>query len=444
MEQQEIIEKSLKIFNKKNIEGEIFLINAKSTRVSVSSGKVENIEERQDRGFGVKVLNQKRIGFSYISDWEVSTLEEAIDKANDFSLLSTSDEFNKIPEPRKMKPLETYDPSLAAIPTSQKIRFALDIEESARSHDKRIEKVKSANYKDFIGEITLANTCGINASYRIGRAAGSIEVSGTDGRSSQLGYHHSFGMTLQDLDPVDIGHSAARKAIERLGSREFETARLKVVLNNEVTANLFAEIHPLFSAKNVLKKKSILAEKMGSKVGSPAITILDDGRKKEGFLAAPFDAEGTPTQETPLIREGILENYLHNYSTALKMNHKPTGNCVRGSYTVVPKIGITNLYVKPSTMKAEELIRAAHQGVYITELLGLHTIDTITGDFSIGAIGMVIENGQLSYPIHQIALSGNILTLFQLVEAVANDLKFFAWSGGGVSLLLGKMTVSGI
>ncbi len=444
MDQQELIEKSLKIIKEKNIEGEIFLIDSKSTRVTVSSGKAENLEERQDRGCGIRILNNKKIGFSYTSEWNLSYLNEAIEKAYAFSHLSTLDEFNEFPEPSKVQPLETYDPSILEISTQQKIRFAMTIEESARSYDKRIKKVKSANYKDLIGQMRLSNTYGMDVSYKIGRVVGSIELSGTDGTSPQLGFHHSFGMTLQDLDPIDIGQSAARKAIEKLGAREFKTASSRVILSNEATANLFVEINPLFSAKNILKKKSILEGKIGNQLGSKAITILDNGRKKEGFLAAPFDGEGTPTRETAIIREGVLENYLHNYSTALKMNHEPTGNCVRASYAEMPKIGITNLYIKPSKMTPEDLIRTAHSGVYITELLGLHTIDNITGDFSIGAIGMIIENGKLSYPIHQIALSGNILTLLNLVEGVANDLRFFAWSGGGVSILFGKMTVSGI
>ncbi len=443
MEQRELIDQGLKIFKDNNVEGEIFLVDSKSTRVSVSSGNVENLEERQDKGCGVRILHRGKLGFSYFSDWNVSSLREAVERATAFSHLSYSDDSHGFPEPSVTDPLDILDPSLQNTPTPQKIRFAMAIEESARSYDQRIERVKSADYKDFIEQITLANTHGIKESYRIGRVTGSIELSGTDGISSHMGYHHSFGRTLKELEARDIGRSAAKKAVERFGSREFKTATLKVVFNNETTANLFAELYPLFSAKNILKKKSILAEKMGLQIGSSVITLLDDGRKKEGFLVAPFDGEGTLARETILIQEGTLVSYLHNYSTAHRMNHEPTGNSVRGSYALPPKIGITNLYIKPSAIKAKDLLRRAHEGIYITELLGLHTIDTITGDFSVGASGRVIENGQLSYPIHQIALSGNILDLLKSVEAVADDLKFFAWSGGGVSMLLKKMTVSG-
>jgi PmbA protein len=443
MEQQEFIDQGRKILKEHNVEGEIFLVDSRSTRVSVSSGTVENLEERQVKGCGVRVLHRKKMGFSYFSDWNLSSLQEAVERASAFSHLSYSDDSHGFPEPSVIDSLDTLDPSLLNIPTPQKIQFALAIEEGARSSDQRIERVKSADYKDFMGQITLANTHGIQESYRIGRATGSIELSGTDGTSSYMGYHHSFGRTLRELDAPDIGRTAAMKAVEKFGSREFKTATLRVVFNNETTANLFAEIYPLFSAKNILKKKSILVEKLGLPIGSRAITLIDDGRNKQGFLVFPFDGEGTPTRETVLIREGVLENYLHNHATARKMTHEPAGNSVRGSYTLAPKIGITNLYTKPSTTKAEELLHHAHKGVYITELLGLHTIDTITGDFSVGASGRVIENGQLSYPIHQIALSGNILDLLQSVEAVADDLKFFAWSGGGVSMLLKKMTVSG-
>ncbi len=442
-EKQELIDQGLKILKDRHVEGELFLLDSKSTRVSVSSGKVENLEERQDKGCGVRILHRGKIGFSYFSDWSLSALQETIERATAFTHLSYPDDSHGFPEPAAAEPLDTLDPTLPDIPTPQKIRFAMAIEESARSYDRRIEKIKSADYKDFMGQITLANSLGVLEHYHFGRVAGSIELSGTDGTSSHMGYHHAFGKTLKELEAGHIGRTAAAKALEKFGSREFKTATLSVVFNNETTANLFAEIYPLFSAKNILKKKSILVDKLGIPIGSSAITLLDDGRKEEGFLSAPFDGEGTPTRETMLIHEGILENYLHNRSTALKMRHEPTGNSVRESYTVSPKIGITNLYTKPSKIKAEELINRVQRGVYITELYGLHTVDTITGDFSVGASGRVIENGRLSFPIHQIALSGNILDFLQSIEAVADDLKFFAWSGGGVSMLLKKMTVSG-
>ncbi|MEW5807393.1 MAG: TldD/PmbA family protein [Acidobacteriota bacterium] len=439
----EVIHKCLNLFKAKGIEGEVFLINSRRTKITVSSGKVDTLEEREERGCGIRVFHKKRIGFSYTSDLSEGSLHATIQNAYDFSLLSSEDDSNILPPPMAVDPLESFNASILEILASRKIAFAARIEESARKLDPRIEKVREATYKDFIGDIYLANTAGVDLFYRAGRAAGYIELSATDGRSSQAGSHHAFGLTMDDIDPEEIGRIAARKALDKLGARDFKTAKTKVVLSNEMAANLLAETALIFSAKKVLKNKSLLIGKLGKKIASTTLTLIDDGRKSEGFFAAPFDGEGVPTRETFIIREGHLENYLHNYQTALKMNLDHTSNCVRNSSLSSPKIGISNLYVKPSSHPPEEIIGSVNSGIYITDLLGLHTADTITGDFSLGAAGRVIENGRLSYPVQKIAISGNLLTLLESVEAVGNDLKFSLWSGGGVTLLLKEMSVSG-
>jgi len=454
---QDVIEKCLKLFRGKGVEGEIFLIDSKITKVSVLSGRVENLEERKDRGCGIRVCCKKKLGFSYTSDLSERSIDETIRRAHEFSFLTSEDASNILPPPGRLEPLEIFNlkrnrsgmmpalffnPALLDVSASQKTDFAIGIEKSARDTDARVGKVKGAAYRDFVADVHIANTAGIDCNYRTGKATGHIELSATDGTSSHQGYHQEFGSSISDMDPQKIGRAAALKALDKLGARDFRTAKTRVVLNNETTSSFFAETFSFFSAKKVLKNKSALTGKLGKKIGSTAVTLIDDGRKMEAASPAPFDAEGMPTQETFLIREGVLENYLHNYQTAIRMALKPTSSCVRGSYTSAPKIGINNLYFRPSTDKPEEIIADVKSGIYVTDLLGLHTADTITGDFSLGASGRYIENGRLSYPVHKIAISGNILTLLGSVEAVANDLKFFTW-GGGVTMLLREMVVSG-
>lgn len=439
---EEIVESGLKLLKRNRLEGEIFLLDAKVTRISILSGKVENLEERRERGCAIRVFKNSRIGFSYTADPTMESLDATIRKAHEFSQFSSEDPSNILPLPEPVQPLETYNQALLNVSTDEKIDFACRIEESARSMDPRIEKVKSASYRDFIGEVFITNSAGINLRYRTGRVTGSIELSASDGVSSQLGYYQAFGSTIDDMDAKVIGRTAAVKAIDKLGARDFKTSKLNVVLSNEISSSFFAETSSFFSAKRVLKKKSALMGKLGMQIGSLAVTLIDDGRKKEAFAPCPFDAEGMPSRETVLINNGVLENYLHNYQTSQKMSLPPTSNCVRGSYTISPKIGISNLYIKPSNSTPEEIISSVKSGIYITDILGLHTADTVTGDFSVGASGRYIENGNLSYPVHRIAISGNVLALLASIDAAANDLEFFTW-GGGVTLLLRKMTISG-
>jgi PmbA protein len=259
-----------------------------------------------------------------------------------------------------------------------------------------------------------------------------------------VGWHAGWALGPAGLDPEEVGRRAARKALDKLGSTPGATRRSPVVLDPETVAGLFEALSALFSASRVLKKKSLLAGRLGETVASPAVTLIDDGRRPEAWDLAPVDGEGVPTGEHLLLEEGVLRTFLHDTYTAGRMEAASTGNSQRGGYDHPPRIGVTNLYLRPSGPGREELLRRAAGGLYISEVMGLHTVDPISGDFSVGAAGRLIDpEGGLAAPVNQLAIAGNVLDLLRSVEAVADDLTFYAGGAGGATTLLGDLMVSG-
>ena len=221
-----------------------------------------------------------------------------------------------------------------------------------------------------------------------------------------------------------------------------DSGRMAVLLSPEVTASLFGELAALFSADAVLKGRSLLAGKAGDRIASSNVTLIDDGRHPEGYASAPVDGEGVASRETVLIDRGVLRGFLQSAYTAARMGTSLTGNALRGDYCSRPHISRTNLYLRPTGVSAEQLLRGVSDGVWVMEVMGLHTINPVTGDFSLGASGLRIESGRLTAPVDRMAIAGNILELLGSVEAVADDLEFLV-IGPGATVLLRNLAVSG-
>jgi len=215
-----------------------------------------------------------------------------------------------------------------------------------------------------------------------------------------------------------------------------------VVLDPETTASLLGAFAGLFSADSVLKGKSALAGRTGETIASPSVTLVDDGGIAGGYSSAPVDGEGTPTGETILIDKGVLRGFLHTAFSARKMGVAPTGNGVRGGYTSAPEPSPTNFYFRPTGIARDALLGSVASGIYLTDLMGLHPVDSTTGHSSLGASGLAIENGRIGQPLDRMAISGNVIDLMRAVEAVATDLTFLVM-GGGSTVLLRDISVSG-
>jgi PmbA protein len=289
----------------------------------------------------------------------------------------------------------------------------------------------------------VASTAGISASYAYSRAVGRVEITATEGDRSQVGYQIEFALGAASLDPAAIGRQGAVKALAKLGGEPGTTGRMPAVLDREIVMGLLDALSPAFSARRVLRGTSVLAGRMGERIASPAVRLVDDPRLPGGFGSAPVDGEGLATRRVTLIEEGRLAGYLHDTFSHLKLNAGKPGNSVRHSYDSPPRIGTMNLVLVPGTEPPEALAERAGAGVWVKEVMGLHTLDPVTGDFSLGGSGHRIEDGKAGAPVDRMALSGNLLELLAGIRAVGSDFKIFTGGGGAPSVLVGGLSVAG-
>jgi PmbA protein len=267
-----------------------------------------------------------------------------------------------------------------------------------------------------------------------------------EGSESQLGWDYQGSRFLKDVSFEEVGRTAARRAAQLLGARKITSIKGFVLLDNSVSTEFLGILSSALSSESVQKKKSMLAGKKGDVVISDRLNIMDSGLLDGKLGSKPVDDEGVPTSHKILIGKGILNGYLYNTYTAKKDGIASTGNAVRGGFTGLPTVGPTNLYIEPTsaeyTKRFENLVKNINKGLYVIETMGMHTANPISGEFSVGASGLWIEDGEIKHPVKEAVISGNILDLFKKVVMVGDDLRFYG-NIGASSLLIEEIDISG-
>jgi PmbA protein len=259
---------------------------------------------------------------------------------------------------------------------------------------------------------------------------------------SQAGWEYDVRRFYRELDIEQVGRRAARKALDLLGACHIDSVKAPVVLDPSVAEEFLSIMASGFSAENVQKKKSLFMGKLDSEVVSPLITVYDDGLLERGLGTAPSDDELVPMKKKTVIDKGRLALYLYNTYAANKDRTESTGNGIRGGFRGMPGVGITNLYIAPGAQSQEEMIQSTQKGLLVTEIMGAHMANPISGDFSVGATGFWIEKGKKAFPVREITIAGNILDLMKNIDAVGSDLRF---SGriGCPTLRIKELSISG-
>ncbi len=440
-----ILDAALAAFGSARLAGEIYLEDHAIFSVTVSGGAIESLEAQEVRGAGLRLFEGGRVAFTYTSHLTAEGLRDAVQVARDLLPRSDPDEHNVLPEADESSTPapEFFDAALVRVDPQEKIRAARRLEEAARSADARVKKVRQARYTDVMGRVAVANTAGLRRSWPFSRAYASIEVTAEDRGEMQSGWYADFAVRFAGLDPALIGREAALRAASKLGAKPPASRRANLVLDPIVAASLMEAMAPALHADQVLKGKSLMASRLDQQVGSNKVTLLDDGRAPGGDHSAPYDAEGVATRCSMLIEGGALKGYLHSSYTSVRMSTAPTGNAFRASWKSPPRIAPSNLYLQPTGAPRETLMADARDGFLITEVMGLHTIDPISGDFSIGASGLALSDGQPAHPVDRIVVAGNVLELLSSVAGVGTDLRFMPGGGAGSSTLLTDIRVSG-
>jgi PmbA protein len=458
----EIIDSILRILQRKSVDGyELYFDQPSYFDVESKDGKMESLQSSRSLGMALRILKHQRIGFSYTTSLHSSentrqdfgnNLERLIEDAISATEATSPDPCFDFAPPLKNlpSPLPIFDETLEGISEKMKIEKAKRLEEAARSVDPvRIKKVRKASYEEVLLKRMVINSNDLRFSYLSTLTSVSVMAVAEDSGESEVGWDFDYSHFLNDLNVEAVGRSAGRKALERLGGRRIASGVYPVLLQNHVASEFLSLLTHSFLSDQVQKGKSHLRGKRGERIFSPLLSIVDDGLLPKGVATSPIDGEGTPSQRTCLVIEGELIGYLYDRYWANRENFsssknpvKSTGNCRRSSIKSPPGIGISNFFIEPGKEPSSTLVEGLHQGVIVEDVMGLHTVDPISGDFSLGCSGHWIEKGRRIHPVKSIAMAGNLFELFREVIGVGEDLRFLG-GVGSPSLLVKELEISG-
>jgi PmbA protein len=422
-------------------DAECFVRRSVSMRLEVQDGKVAGVRRGNDLAAAVRVLAGGRPGFSYATDPEKDSIRGMIDDAlQSAKLVAPSDEniFSPADVPGTVEGL--VDQAGLDVELDEKVRLTLAQEETALAHDERVTQVHRPAYSESFRTTGIASG-GFAWSYDDSAFSMSTQAVAGDASGSQTGYDWAVTRRFSDLDPETIAITAARDAVDLLGGEPPETGTYVTLLTPRVAIDILGVLTSSFSADEMQKGRSRLAERAGEKVFSSQLSIVDDGSLAYGIGSAPFDDERVPPVTRSLVEDGVVSGKLHTLKTAAREGQPPTGNASKGDVSASPAATGTNLYVKPGPGPLDMHL-AGKTVMKITSMMGIHTADRIAGDFSVGAAGFLIEDGQVVRPFRNGTVSGNIFELLADVVAIGDDLVYYG-STGSPSILVAGTVVSG-
>ena len=435
---------------------EIFLSSEKGLAIEVQEGLVDSYKVRSSTGVGIRTLIGGRGGFgstTLLSDGALKSLVEETIEGSRYVEVDEALRFAKYSEAEgSVGPGEVdltggiYDPAIEGVSEGDKIALAKEIETTALAFDPRVKGVRKAGFSESFSTTRVINSEGIDYTKGGTFFSASASAVAEEEGESEIAWEVDLSHKRGDIDPGRIGKGAAERAVKSLGGRKIDTVRCPAVIENLTVIDLLQSLAPSLLGDNVEKGMSMLAGKVGDGVASEMLSIVDDGRLPGGWATSARDGEGVPKGRSPLITDGVLKGYLYNTYWAGRCKTNSTGNGSRGSYKGTPSVGVTNLFIEGGSgvepCSLDRLMEMAGDGLFITDLMGVHTINTVTGDFSLGASGFRIEGGKVTYPVRGMAVAGNLLSLFKAVTGVGTDTRMVG-SVGAPSLLLSEIDASG-
>jgi PmbA protein len=394
----------------------------------VRLGQTETLKESGAQAIGVRVFMGKRAASTYSSDLSPAGLEQMVGSALKLAQVTSEDPHSGLPEPDQFGSLagnlELFHEDVYSLSTADRIDYARRAEQAAMQADKRINNSEGGSFDAADGHKILANSCGFVGEYRNSYCSvAAVPVAQGDGGVMQRDYWFSVARTLKKLEsPEEVGRVAAQRTLRRLGARKVKTAKVPIILDPLMSRTMLEHIFEAVNGDSVYRGASFLAGKLGEKVAGDNINVIDDGTIVGGFGTSPFDGEGIPTRRTTVIENGVLKSYLLNTYTARKLGLQTTGNAARG-LAGNPGIGVGNFFMQPGARQPEQIIADVKEGLYVTEFLGFG-VNMVTGDFSRGASGLWISGGELTFPVEEITVAGNLRDMLMNVTEIGSDLEF--------------------
>jgi PmbA protein len=427
------------------VEADAFMVEEELQTVQVRLGSVESLKHARENRCSLRIFTESGSASATTADLSPGALARLVDESVRLAKVARRDEHSGLPVREALAgavpDLDLWDAEGHQIGLEEKIDRARRAEAAALEADARVRNSEGAEFYDRQGSVAYASSRGFTGGFRLSSFALSVTPVASDDGHMERDYWYTSARHLADLEsPEKVGREAARRAVRRLGARKGPTVEVPVVFDPETAASLVRSLAIAASGPSLYRGTSFLIGQHGQSVASPWVTIVDDPMMLQGLGSRPFDGEGLPSRRTVLVDRGVLTSYLLDTYSARRLGLAATGHAARedgGGVTV----GYTNLYLAPGAWAPQEIVRSVDRGLFVTELIGFG-VNFATGDYSRGAVGFWIEGGELTYPVEEITIAGNLRQMLQDVEMVGEDLAFRDQTAAP-TLKISRLTVAG-
>ena len=425
--------------------GDVMMAESDSSFVAVRLGEVDKVSQAQEKRLGLRLFFGASSASASTSDISTAAIERLVDDTCALARATAKDEYSGLPAPEALAKeppdLDLDDGQNRSVTVDDKIRLALAAEKAALELDPRITNSEGGEFSASAARVLYANSHGFSGEYRGSSYGISVAPVASSNGSMQRDYWYSSQRKFARLEaPEAVGRRAAERALRRLGARKVKTCECPVVFDPDISANLLRHLSSALSGYALYKGASFLVGKLGEKIASERVTIVDDGTIPGALGSKPFDGEGLPTAKKTIIDRGVLRSYLLDTYSGRKLKMSSTGNASRGIGDS-PGVGPLNFYLAAGPHAPEQILASVDDGFYVTELMGFG-VNLVTGDYSRGAAGIWIEKGKLAYPVEEVTIAGNLKEMLANIEMVGSDLEFRGRIAAP-TLKISRMTVAG-
>lgn len=437
---------------------EVVLARGSSTTVKVYRGEIESLTSADSSGGGVRVIHDGRVGFAHCGTIDEEVLRESLAEARDNLRFAEPDEFNGLAEPDGVEavPQHSWSPEVLAFDVDSKIAVALDLENRVLNGDPRIVNARSTAFSDGWGESVMVTSTGVRSADRSSSCSiGTQPLAEADGET-QIGFGHGVWMDPAQIDTAHVAAEAVERAVRLLGARKPSSGRMPIVLEPRLAMTLMGIVSGMLAGDTVIRGRSPFADRLGELVASTKLTLVDDPTNSASMAASMYDGEGLACRRNPLIVDGVVDRFLYDSYTARRAGVASTASAVRGARSL-PGVGAQLLVMEPGDgskvpmdggrdlddLRAG-LITGLDQALYVGGFSGLHSgVNPVSGDFSVGADGLMIRNGSLAEPVRELTVASTIQRMLQNIMTVGGDFEWLPSGDGAVSLVIDDVSISG-
>jgi PmbA protein len=428
---------------------EAYVVRTRETDIEVFRGEIESLAVAGVQGVGVRVVADHRQGFAWAGTFDADVVAETIAEARDNASFAEPDEWSGLASTDDtatagVADLDLWREELLAVTTDDKVKYTIDLDARMANADQRIREVESTSYGDGLIESAVASSMGVEAATRRTVCSASASALAEADGQTQSGYGFSIGRAFADLDADQIVAMATERAVRLLGARQPKGRRLPIVLDPLVTASFLGVLSAAFNGESMLKGRSLFRDRVGEAVGAPIVDLVDDPTDALMPGATPYDSEGVPCRRNALVTAGVLVGFLHNSATGRRAGTATTGSATRAGYRSTPGVGVRALKLAPGARDHEAIVASLPDAFYVQSVSGLHSgTNSISGDFSVGAVGLMVRDGALAEPVREVTIASTLPRMLLDISEIGSDVTALGGSAAGVTLVVSEMTMSG-